>query len=98
MAVGTFFFVSTLLLYIFTLLFLPSSSVYLSYFIIGVPMHECLGKHSCMRSTFPIAVLNGPCFTEIVLALAEASTIKISTLIIITAIICISTSIQYVLI
>ena len=25
-------------------------------------MRECLGKHSCMSYTFPIAVLNGTCF------------------------------------
>ena len=24
-------------------------------------MHECLGKHSCMRSSFPVAILNGTC-------------------------------------
>ena len=43
-------------------LFLPSS-VTLSYFILAVPMCECLGKHSCMSSSFPIAILNGTtCF------------------------------------
>ena len=26
------------------------------------PMRECLRKHSCMSSTFPIAILNGTCF------------------------------------
>ena len=36
-------------------LFLPSSS----YFILAVPMRECLGKHSCMSSPCPIAILNG---------------------------------------
>ena len=44
---------------ILTPLFCPSSSVSLSYFILAVPMRECLGKHSCMRSQFPIAILNG---------------------------------------
>ena len=39
-------------------LFCPSSSVSLSYFILAVPMRECLGKHSCMSSPFPIAILN----------------------------------------
>ena len=41
-----------------TPLFIPSSSVSLSYFILAVPMHEGLGKHSCMSSPFPI------CHTE----------------------------------
>ena len=36
--------------------------VSLSYFIFAVPMHECLGEHSCMSSIFPIAILNGACF------------------------------------
>ena len=49
-----YFLISTL-----TPLFLPSSSVSLSYFIIAVPMREYLGKHSCMSSLFPIAILNG---------------------------------------
>ena len=35
---------------ILTPLFLPPSSVSLSYFILGVPMRKCLGKHSCMSS------------------------------------------------
>ena len=49
-------FVPALLLSILTSLFLPSSSVSLSYFILAVPMRECLGKHSCMSSPFPISV------------------------------------------
>ena len=44
---------------ILTPLFCPSSSVSSSYFIFAVPMRECLGKHSCMSSQFPIAILNG---------------------------------------
>ena len=56
------FFVSALLLSILTPFFLPSSSVSLSYFVLAVPMSECLGKQSCMRSPFPIAILNGTCF------------------------------------
>ena len=40
-------------------LFLPPSSVSLSYFILAVSMRNCLGKHSCMSSRFPVAVLNG---------------------------------------
>ena len=46
-----------LLLFMLTSLFLPSSSASLCYFIIAVPMLECLGKHSFMRSTFPIAMM-----------------------------------------
>ena len=38
---------------------LPSSPVSLSYFILAFSMRECLGKHSCMSSQFPIAILNG---------------------------------------
>ena len=45
-----------------TPLFLPSSSVSLSYFILAVCMRECLGEHSCMSSPFPIAILNGSFF------------------------------------
>ena len=51
------------LFFILTPLFLPSSSVSLSYyFIIAVNMRECLGKHSCMSSPFPTAILNGTSF------------------------------------
>ena len=53
-----FFFAPALLLSIFTPLFLPFSSVSLSYSILSVPIRECLGKHSCMSPPFPIAVLN----------------------------------------
>ena len=59
---GTSFFVPALLLSILTPLFLPSSSVY--YFITAVPMRECLGKHLCMNSSFPIALLNGTYFFQ----------------------------------
>ena len=48
-----------LLRYNLTPLFLPSSSDSLSYFILTVPMRECLGKQSCMSCPFPIAILNG---------------------------------------
>ena len=34
----------------------------LSYFILAVPMRKRLGKHSCMSSPFPIAILNGTFF------------------------------------
>ena len=47
---GLLFFVSAVLLSTFILLFLNSSSVSLSYFNLAVPMHGCLGKHSCMSS------------------------------------------------
>ena len=56
---GLLLFVPALLLSMLTPLFLPSSSVYLSYFVLAVPMRECLGKHSCMSSPCPIAILNG---------------------------------------
>ena len=54
----SFFLACELLFSILTPLFLPSSSVSLSYFIIAIPLHECLGKHSCMSFIFPIAILN----------------------------------------
>ena len=38
--------------------FLPSS-VSLSYFILAVPMRQCLGEQSRMNPTFSIAILNG---------------------------------------
>ena len=60
---GLLSFVPALLLSILSNLFLPSSSVSLSYFIIAVPMRECLGKHSCMSFIFPIAILNGTYFS-----------------------------------
>ena len=56
---GLHFFVLALLLSILTPLFLPSSFVSLSYFILDVPIRECVGKHSCKSSTFAIAILNG---------------------------------------
>ena len=46
------FFVPVLLLSILTTLFLPSLSA--SYFVLAVPMLECLGKHTGMSSQFPI--------------------------------------------
>ena len=45
-----------LILSILTPLFLPSMSVSLSYLILEVTMHECLGKHLCTSSPFPIAI------------------------------------------
>ena len=59
---GLLSFVSAVLLSTFILLFYPSSSVSLSNFYLAVPMRGCLGKHSCMSSPFPIAILNGTCF------------------------------------
>ena len=58
----SFFFVPALLRFIFTLLFSPSFSASLSYFIFAVFIHVCSGEHSSMSSTFPLAVLNGPSF------------------------------------
>ena len=31
----------------------------LSYFILAVPMSDCLGKHLCVSYAFPLAILNG---------------------------------------
>ena len=56
---GLLSFVSAVLLFTFILLFLPSSSVSLSNIYLAVTMRGCLGKHSCMSSPFPIAILNG---------------------------------------
>ena len=36
--------------------------IFLPNFILAVPRRECLGKPSCMSSTFPLAILNGTCF------------------------------------
>ena len=58
--IGLLSFVSTVLLSTL-ILFLLSSSVSLSNFYLAVPMRGCLGKHSCMSSPFPIAILNATC-------------------------------------
>ena len=55
---GLLLFVPGLLFSILTL-HLSSVCLHLSYFILAVPMRECLGKHSCMSSPFSIALLNG---------------------------------------
>ena len=57
-ASGLLFFVSTLLLSIFTLFFLPSSSVSLSYFNLAVPMLKCSRAHMRMSTTFPVDELS----------------------------------------
>ena len=41
-----------------------SSSLSVSYFILAVPMRKCLGKHSCMSSSFPIVTLNDTSFFQ----------------------------------
>ena len=51
---GLLLFVPAVLFSMLTPLFCVSSSVSLSYFVLAVPMRECLGKHSCMSSPFPI--------------------------------------------
>ena len=56
-----FFFMFAVLLFTIILLFLLSSAISLSYFNLAVPKCKCLGKHSCMSSPFPIAILNGTC-------------------------------------
>ena len=55
------FFLSAVLLSTFIIQFSISSSISLSYFNLAVLMRKCLGKHSCMRSQFSIAILNGTC-------------------------------------
>ena len=50
---GLLYFVPALILSMLTPLFLSSSFVSLSYFVLSVPMRKCLGKHSCMSSPFP---------------------------------------------
>ena len=47
---GLLLFVPAVLFSILTPRFCVSSSVSLSYFILAVPMRECLRKHSCMNS------------------------------------------------
>ena len=59
---GLLSFVPAVLFSVLTPLFLQSSSVLLSDFILAVPMRGCLGKHSCISSQFPIAILNGTSF------------------------------------
>ena len=54
---GLIFFVPSLLLSTLAPLFLPSSSVSLSYFIPAAPMRECLGRHLCLSSPFPWMVI-----------------------------------------
>ena len=56
---GHHFFLSAV--HICTLILSPSSSISMSYFILAVPLCKCLGNHSCMSSTFPVAILNGTC-------------------------------------
>ena len=73
----TSFFVAAVLLSTFIFLFLLSSSVTLSYFYLAVLTRGCLGKHSCMSSPFPIAILNGPCsLRAIILFCGDVPAIK----------------------
>ena len=62
--VGTIFLGPDVLLSIYSLFSsLAASSVSLYYFVLAaVPMCTCFGKHSCMSSIFPIAMLNGQLF------------------------------------
>ena len=63
---GLLLFVPAVLFSSLTPLFCVSSSVSLSYLILAVPMREYLGKHLCMSSPFPIAILNGTSFLSLV--------------------------------
>ena len=56
---GLLLFVPAVLFSILTPLFCVSLSVSLSYVVLAVPMRKCLGKHSCMSSPCPVAILNG---------------------------------------
>ena len=56
------FFVPALHFSILTPLFLPSSSVSLAYFILALSMRECLGKNSCISSSFTIEMGMVPYF------------------------------------
>ena len=56
------FFFRALFTFFYTHVFFQPSSVSLSYFILAVPMRECLGNHSCMSSLFPVAIPNGTSF------------------------------------
>ena len=56
-----FHFIHACLIYFFPYSRLwPPFSVSLSYLILSMPMHECLGEYSYTSYTFPIAVLNSP--------------------------------------
>ena len=57
-----FFSMSTILHSLLTPLYVPASTVSVSYFILAVPMRKWLRKHACTSSPFPIAILNGTCF------------------------------------
>ena len=59
---------TTFILYILAPLFLPSS-VSLPYFILAVPMRECLGKHSSM-----LHISYG--YTELYLLLSDTATVQ----------------------
>ena len=59
---GLLSFTPALLLSLLTPLFLPCSSFCLPYFVLAVPMRNCLGKRSFMINPFPIAILNGTFF------------------------------------
>ena len=54
LAVGTYFFILAVFLSRFTLLFAPSSSVSMSYFILAVSICKCYGKYSYTSYIFPI--------------------------------------------
>ena len=61
---GTLLLLLTTLPSIFAPLFLPSTSVSVSYFILAVPMRECFGNHSCASPQFPVAILTDTVFLK----------------------------------
>ena len=90
-----FFFVPALLFSILTPLFLPTSSVSLSYFVLAVPMRKCLRKHSCMSSPFPIAILNGTFFFRSVHAMNNWKRSAIKQILLLLSITCIRHPLPY---
>ena len=78
MAVETSFFRSRFTSFHTRTLFLPSSSVSLSYFIFAVPILNCFGKYLCMSSSFPITILNGTLFFSriVMIELVEEALVK----------------------
>ena len=54
------FFVSSILLSILTL-YSCILRLFFVYFILAVPMNECLGKYSCLSSPLSVAILSNMC-------------------------------------
>ena len=61
-SLGLWDFIFSCPLYCFPCSCISSYLLFLSYFIRAVPIRKCLGKHSCMSSSFLIVILNLTCF------------------------------------